>query len=885
MARRGPMSNPQAPSSTAVQCTIKPGRSTQVERGASSGTVALMADRRLTPLVVVLGALSSCTCAEPPGLGPSAPSHPLDLVGRAQVPRPGTTAPNEPALFVAVGENLPAAVGPRLFSLLRLASSLPVVELALAPLEEEPLPFFPAGSRIIALGGTTLSRRLIDAVELAALPPEGFVLRSGTIDGVPALVADGAGPEGRGAAYGAYALLEELGYAFLHPLAPTLPAALPEDFPVVDRTEAPRWPTRNWHLHTMHPLELTDLLNGWGPEGPDDEAGWESMLPEWDLFLEWLLANRQNEVEWVLLEAATWADFAQSDVRQARLAALVERAHDYGIHAGIDVPIALIQQHTFRLLLEEGDDTPEGLAGELAQIRARIDWLMAAGFDFLSTENGSTEFTHPSPERMLAWMNEVARHVDETWGGEASIKIHCSTGQTAEPFLDEEAGEPLNFNHLPHYADSRLGVMPHTVQHYGLDDPAPTYGNTDFGYVREFLQEEVGRRKVIWHPETAYWVSFDVDVPLFLPLYAERRQSDLRLLAGDEGAGRMGRGSNAGGRMDGQSVFSSGWEWGYWLNDVVAARAAWDPLVDEPSPRAAFVRALRPLERALGDAGPATARLLADVAEIERAQLIEGRVDGAAPDDVVRRNGQAYLQGSEAFDDLMDAANDLLPVQAPETQPVKLGLVEMLNPLHEPPAYTAEIDPLLDEMEQSLTAAADTLDALRAMVPPGALDLFDDLADSLRITALRARQVHGLYDYADGFWTSSEAERLPRLEDARQALDEAAAIVAAREARYRVPADRISSWGENPTAYEFRYLWTVRSLYYWWRDEVKAVKSPASPCVHNIMNPADVALGEGGLTDGARVIRDLTDGGLLDGLGECLAEPSAEPAFPPAGLR
>ena len=28
--------------------------------------------------------------------------------------------------------------------------------------------------------------------------------------------------------------------------------------------------------------------------------------------------------------------------------------------------------------------------------------------------------------------------------------------------------------------------------------------------------------------------------------------------------------------MDGQSVFSSGYEWGYWLNDVVAARAAWD---------------------------------------------------------------------------------------------------------------------------------------------------------------------------------------------------------------------------------------------------------------------------------------------------------------------
>lgn len=854
-----------------------------------------MADRvALRPARLVaalaLAAVSSCTCAEPPALGPSSPPRPLTLHGRGQAPAAATPAPNDPALYVAVGENLPAAVGPRIVSLLRASSTLPVVELG-----DGPLPFLPAGSGVIALGDSPAARQVVARDEVLALPDEAFLLRSGMVDGVPALVVDGAGPDGRGAAFGAYALLEELGHSFLHPLAPTLPdspqASQPASFPVIDRREAPRWPVRNWHLHTMHPLELTELLNGWGPEGPDDEAGWEAMLPEWDLFLEWLLANGQNEVEWVLLEADTWAEFAQSDVRQARLTTLVERAHAFGIRAGIDVPIALVQQHAFRLLLEQGDDTPAGLADELAQIRARIDWLMAAGFDFLSTENGSTEFTHPPPARMLAWMNEVARHLDEAWGKEASIKIHCSTGQTAEPFLDEESGEPINFNHLPHYADARLGVMPHTVQHYGLDDPAPTYGNRDFGYVREFLQEEVGRRKVIWHPETAYWVSFDIDVPLFLPVYAERRLADLRVLAGDEDAGRMGRGAHAGGRMDGQSVFSSGWEWGYWLNDVVAARAAWDPLLDESPPagagalRAAFVRALAPLERALGAAGPAAVALLADVAFAERALLIEGRVGGVAPALVERKNGQAYLQGSEAFDDLMDAANDLLPIQAPITQPDKLGLVEMLNPLHEGPAYTAELEPLLAEMEGTFTRQADAFAALRPSVPPGALDLFDDLADSLRITALRARQVHGLYDYADGFWTSSDEERRPRLEDARAALDEAAAVVAAREARYRVPAERIAGWSENPSAYELRYLWTVRSLYFWWRDEVKAVQSPLSPCVHNIINPADVALGEGGVTDAVRVVRDLTEGGFFDDLTECLAEPATEPSFPPAGLR
>ena len=50
-----------------------------------------------------------------------------------------------------------------------------------------------------------------------------------------------------------------------------------------------------------------------------------------------------------------------------------------------------------------------------------------------------------------------------------------------------------------------------------------------------------------------------------------------RLIAQAEAAGEMGIEDKAGSKIDGQIVFSSGWEWGYWLNDVVAARAAWDP--------------------------------------------------------------------------------------------------------------------------------------------------------------------------------------------------------------------------------------------------------------------------------------------------------------------
>ena len=144
------------------------------------------------------------------------------------------------------------------------------------------------------------------------------------------------------------------------------------------------------------------------------------------------------------------------------------------------------------------------------------------------------------------------------------------------------------------------------------------------------------------------------------------------------------------------------------------------------------------------------------------------------------------------------------------------------------------------------------------------------------MTALRARQVHGLYDYVDAIWDLDPSFRDGRLAEARAALDEAVSIASAREAHYRVPAERIAAWRTNPTAYAYTYLWTVRSLFYWWRDEGKAVEGPVSPCYENILNPVDIASGEGSATDAVRAIGDLLSSDDARG---CLAEPASEPMF------
>lgn len=85
----------------------------------------------------------------------------------------------------------------------------------------------------------------------------------------------------------------------------------------------------------------------------------------------------------------------------------------------------------------------------------------------------------------------------------------------------------------------------------------------------DFTFLEAGKRDVIYHGETAYWVDYDINVPLFLPVYSYGRLYDLRKIAHQELQENK--------KIQGQMNFDSGWEWGNWLNDVITARSAWNP--------------------------------------------------------------------------------------------------------------------------------------------------------------------------------------------------------------------------------------------------------------------------------------------------------------------
>jgi len=294
---------------------------------------------------------------------------------------------------------------------------------------------------------------------------------------------------------------------------------------------------RGFHLHLQHPSEwVSHFLEG-GREGAQS-------------FLRWLTWNQQNLLQLQLLRSP------EVDFSSLRL--VLEQAQERRIHVALSASFVFTQQKSYTLIPFWAQLFPSVAR---ARLQKKLETLTALlPFDSLVVELGTTEFT-PSPwSSTLDWL-EVAREFLATKNKTLLAKIHVSTNQ-----IDEKRG---NFNFLPQEADSRIGVLPHTVHFYGLGDRhVKMYGRENFQDMAEFLKREAKKRETWYYPETSYYVGLDIDVPLFLTDYLLARAEDWRLVEASDAAGHV--------------TFSTGQELGYWLFDwtiaLLAEKGMNDPL-------------------------------------------------------------------------------------------------------------------------------------------------------------------------------------------------------------------------------------------------------------------------------------------------------------------
>lgn len=339
--------------------------------------------------------------------------------------------------------------------------------------------------------------------------------------------------------------------------------------------------------------------------------------------------------------------------------------------------------------------------------------------------------------------------------------------------------------------------------------------------------------------------------------------------------------------------FDSGWEWGYWLNDVITARASWDPIMNintadnnnngdnnnsdnennnNNNDWIAFEKSLEPFIRIFGNEISILIKdFLISLTKTQLDLLIYGKINGKESEYIDKLSGIAYLSGTDTWYDLPRMFGLKF------TQPDKVHIDEKFNPL-----YNNAVE-LLYEMKEKFNEANLQFNEIMNKVhnklnkcpnenfnnnddnkndnndnkdddmtneidiDPNTYLYLLELSDAIQMLALRANHVYLLYK--SNHPLTSDDNRAILQGEARNILINASIIVNQREKYYRVPWQRIASWRDNPTVYRFGYLWAVHSLYYWWRDqglsERGSIQSQMSPCYLNRMDASEVAVGWG----------------------------------------
>lgn len=416
------------------------------------------------------------------------------------------------------------------------------------------------------------------------------------------------------------------------------------------------------------------------------------------------------------------------------------------------------------------------------QLEARIDQILSLPFDGI--ELGLGEFFATDPDKLIAWLNHGTQYTIQK-GAELGVVNHV--GNYPDLYLDYMGKEEF-FSFLPRYADPALINIVHTVFFFDLYREGGMYNHPNIHMHRQFLFEELTKRTVRYLPESAYWVTADVDVPAFLPEFINSRWIDVHNLDAD--IRQMGLP-----RLDGHIMFSSGHEWGYWMTDYLTAKMLWEPEKD-------LEYFTRMYTGAYGSCAPDIHKVFTEFMALQTKYLFERKLI-------------PYISGEDVFDDLGAAImKDTHPPRVPfevalamsEADRAKFE-AEVLGGVSE---MATAIEPLLATAEAACRGSDATLKPFCA-----------ELADGIAIIRLRLLHSHKLYeaifDHARG---GDRAASL--IEEAAAITLEAGAVVARREPFYRFDLERLTGSYESPTIYPFGYLRQAHTQCLWTRQEEQA---------------------------------------------------------------
>jgi hypothetical protein len=579
------------------------------------------------------------------------------------------------------------------------------------------------------------------------------------VDGASGTVVVVAAHDAEGLEEGAYALLEHLGVRFFHPKEEMVPALGGPRLPAgISVARAPAMASRGLQLHTLHPIEYLAMFNE--PSAAN--------LADAKRLVDWLVKTGQNYLQWALLGTVSWSGFAPY------AQSIIDYAHMRGVKVGAVVQVwgGAALQNNYVLINDE--------TSWQAEMDQGLDQLMTVGWDQVELALG--EFVSAGPDAVIAWMNEAVAHLASTSPG-VKVSVQNHVGNYPELWVDYQ-GQTVFYYHLPQFADPRLGQTVHTLFFFDVYRDWATYAHPNFHLQHDYILQELPKRTVKYFPETAYWISADIDVPLFLPEYLFARWNDIHGLV--DQAAAMGLPPLAG-----HVMFNSGHEWNYWLTDYLTAKMLWQP--DEP-----LSTFLRDYTSAFGSCAPEVLGAMESLVDLQARYLFDDRLVAYVQGENATVD-EGYLVGLETHPKRVEF-EQVLAMNAADQRVFEVSVVANLE------AMAAEMRPIEDAI------AARCAGADEAIAP-----WCDELWDGISITRNRAEHAALLYRAVlaraegtdpEGYYTSATAK-----------TTEAHAIVTRREPHYRYDLDRLTGVYQNPTVYGFGYLRPAHTQCYWLRRE------------------------------------------------------------------
>lgn len=589
-------------------------------------------------------------------------------------------------------------------------------------------------------------------------PDSSYTWKSARTAGVTVVRLAAVSPEG--VACGLYGLLQEkLGVRFIHPRQTIIPAYHTWPLPVsFTFSGTPRFAHRGFHIHTLHPVELTEQLND--PTAPN-------AFGDVAAYLDWLARNGQNVFQFFLLRGINRNEW----ITHARR--LVKYAHQRGIRCGVEISLAMLQQQAFQAVT---------LLRPYPSYRQQVDetlaWLFQAPWDFVTLESTMGEYL-PSLSHLLPTVQtHFERLVMERYNARLLYATHV---------IGEKVRRPL----VP-----ASGILIHTVMCYSISEPkAPVYGNQNQRFMLKAAYAEAKRRETWYWPESSYWVGFDSPVPLLLLPYLDSRWEDMETMT------RIG--------VSGHLTFSSGWEWGYWLVDWSIARWSWRytdngrvritsplsrlvELFPDPVLAANWRIALRLQNYFLKDRE--LLRYMAALTAFSELPFPFNRPFQPEP-------AFHYAWLLHNADDMVAESVLRGPVQdleryAAAMEIITYRLFERISYLRQSAPESIPREPLAEEMVTGLQVSA-----LRAR------------HRALTLRALIAKRS------ANGLPAGKNSECEHFLSQAEMVRWEALVQVRNQETRYRYPVELLAQRRSSLTAYHFGYLYPASVLFFWEREE------------------------------------------------------------------